>query len=128
MSQALDALGPLADRGTPVFVTVDPERDTVEQLALFQQSFHPRFLMLTGTPEQVREAARAYRVYFRKAACASATAYLMDPSSITFLLDPAGHYVPHSSPEATPERMAKTRRGNLGGHPDREPHMTTATD
>src|SRR3546814_10671534 len=85
MSQALDALGPLADRVTPLVVTVDPERDTVEQLALYQQSFHPSFLMLTGTPEQVREAARAYRVYFRKADSDSATDYLKDHSSITFL-------------------------------------------
>src|SRR3546814_2754483 len=54
MSQALDALGPLADRVTPVFVTVDPERDTVEQLALYQQSFHPSFLMLTGDRKSTR--------------------------------------------------------------------------
>src|SRR3546814_2325700 len=124
MSQALDALGPLADRGTPVFVTVDPERDTVEQLALYQQSFHPSFLMLTGTPEQVREAARAYRVYFRKAESDSATDYLMDHSSITLLMDPEGHYVTHFGHDATHEGMAETIRGHLGGGCEPETTMT----
>lgn len=115
MSQALDALGPQAARVTPVFVTVDPERDTVEQMALYQQSFHPSFMMLTGTPEQVRKAAQAYRVYFRRAESGSATEYLMDHSSITYLMDPDGHYVTHFSHDATPESMAAAIRGKLGG-------------
>lgn len=115
MSQALDALGPQAERVRPVFVTVDAERDTVAQLALYQQSFHPSFVMLTGTPEQVRKAAQAYRVYFRKAESKGATEYLMDHSSITYLMDPDGHYVTHFGHEATPEAMADAMRGKLGG-------------
>src|SRR3546814_13394860 len=113
MSQALDALGPLADRGTPVFVTVDPERDTVEQLATYQQSFHPSFLMLTGTPEQVSEAARASRVYFRKAETASATDYLMANASITIRMEPNGHDVPRSGHQPPPARMAEHVHGQL---------------
>src|SRR3546814_20633627 len=106
MSQALDALGPLADRVTPVFVTVDPERDTVEQLALYQQSFHPSFLMLTGKPEQVREAPRASRVYFRNAAGERAPDSLMDHSPIPYLMDHEGHYVTHIRPRAAHPGLA----------------------
>lgn len=116
MTQALDALDPaVADKITPVFVSVDPERDTVEQLALYHESFHPSFVMLTGTPEQVRKAAKAYRVYYRRAESDSATEYLVDHSSITFLMDPDGHYVTHFGHEVTPEGMAETLRETVGG-------------
>lgn len=114
MTLTLDKLGPLADRIRPVFVTVDPERDTVSQLALYHESFHPSFLMLTGSPEQVREAARAYRVYYRRAESDSATDYLMDHSSITFLMDPKGTYATHFGHDATPESMAETLRQRVG--------------
>lgn len=114
MTLALDKLGPLADRIRPVFVTVDPERDTVSQLALYHESFHPSFLMLTGSPEQVREAARSYRVYYRRAESDSATDYLMDHSSITFLMDPKGIYATHFGHDATPESMAETLRQRVG--------------
>ena len=116
MTQALDALDPaVAAKVAPVFVSVDPERDTVEQLALYHQSFHPSFLMLTGTTEQVRAAAKAYRVYFRKAESDSATEYLMDHSSITYLMNPDGEYVTHFAHDATPEGMADTLRKAVGG-------------
>lgn len=115
MTQALDQLGPLAEQVTPVFVTVDPERDTVQQLKLYHESFHPSFLMLTGTPEQVRKAAQAYRVYFRRAESEGATEYLMDHSSITYLMGPDGQYVTHFGHEATPEGMAAAIRQKLGG-------------
>jgi protein SCO1/2 len=100
---------------TPVFISVDPERDTVKQLALYHESFHPSFLMLTGTPEQVREAAKAYRVYYRKAENDSATEYLMDHSSITYLMDPKGNYVTHFGHDVTADGMAETLKKTIGG-------------
>ena len=115
ITQALDQLGPLAAKVTPVFVTVDPERDTVAQLKAYQEHFHPSFVMLTGSPERVREAARAYRVYHRKVESESATDYLMDHSSITFLMGPDGGYVTHFGHDATAETMAATLRQKLGG-------------
>lgn len=115
MTQALDQIGPLADKVTPVFVTVDPERDTVQQLAGYHESFHPSFEMLTGTPEQVKQAARAYRVYYRKAESEASTDYLMDHSSITYLMDPDGVYVTHFGHDVTPDGMAKTLREKIGG-------------
>jgi protein SCO1/2 len=116
MTFALEALPQaVAAKITPVFVSVDPERDTVEQLALYHQSFHPSFLMLTGTPEQVREAAKAYRVYYRKAENDSATEYLMDHSSITYLMDPNGNYVTHFGHDVTADGMAESLKKTVGG-------------
>lgn len=115
MTQALDILEPaVAAEVVPVFVSVDPERDTVEQLALYHESFHPSFLMLTGTPEQVRQTAKAYRVYYRKAENDSATEYLMDHSSITYLMNPEGEYATHFGHDVTPEGMADTLRKLVG--------------
>jgi len=115
VSEALDGLGPLADKVRPVFVTVDPERDTVAQLAAYHGHFHPSFLMLTGSPEQVHEAARAYRVYYRKAETEGSTEYLMDHSSIVYLMDPAGRYVAHFAHDTPPPTMAEALRARIGG-------------
>lgn len=116
MTLALDSLDPeTAAKITPVFVSVDPERDTVKQLALYHQSFHPSFVMLTGEPDKVREAAKAYRVYYRKAETEGATEYLMDHSSITYLMNPDGEYVTHFAHDATAESMAETLRKTVGG-------------
>lgn len=91
MAAALDALGPdLGAQVQPVFVTVDPERDTPERLASYVALFHPRLIGLTGTPAQVAQAARAYRVYYAKAQSEDASNYLMDHSSFVYLLDREG--------------------------------------
>lgn len=115
VSTALDALGPLADRVTPIFISVDPERDTVQQLASYHEYFHPSFSMLTGTPEQIAEVAREFRVYYAKAESDEASDYLMDHSSITYLLNPDGDYVTHFSHGTDPEQMAETLRGYIQG-------------
>jgi cytochrome oxidase Cu insertion factor (SCO1/SenC/PrrC family) len=97
VTAALDALGPLADRIQPVFITIDPERDTVSQLALYAGNFHPRLVLLTGTSAEIAEVAKAYRVYYAKAE-SSANAgrdYLMDHSSIIYLMGPDGQFVRH---------------------------------
>ena len=65
MTQALDLLPPeQAEQVVPIFITVDPERDTVEQLAEYAPLFHPRLVALTGSPEAIKAAAQAYRVYY----------------------------------------------------------------
>lgn len=114
MTQALDQLAEsdpaLAARITPIFVTVDPERDTVEHLAGYAESFHPRLVALTGTPEQIAETARAYRVFYRKVEDDSATDYLMDHSSFIFLMSPEGDYLTHATHESSPEELAALLR------------------
>jgi protein SCO1/2 len=115
VTTALDDLGPLAERVTPIFISIDPERDTVEQLAGYHEYFHPRFAMLTGTPEQVAQVAREFRVYYAKAQDGGASDYLMDHSSITYLLDPDGRYVTHFSHGTDPQKMADVMRGYIEG-------------
>lgn len=113
MSRAIDLLGEEGEKVTPVFITVDPERDTVEQLAAYAEHFHPRLVALTGTAEQVAAAAKAYRVIYRKVEDESAAEYLMDHSSIVYLMDPKGRFVTHFGGGTGPEKMAERIRGYL---------------
>jgi cytochrome oxidase Cu insertion factor (SCO1/SenC/PrrC family) len=113
VGQALDLLGGRADRVQPIFISVDPERDTPEMVGQYVRHFHPRLLGLTGTEEQVAEAARAYRVYYRKNESAETTEYLVDHSAITYLMGPDGKYVAHFSPGTRAKAMAETIRRHL---------------
>jgi protein SCO1/2 len=96
MSQALDRLGQAADKIQPIFITIDPVRDTPEQLKSYAANFHPRLVALTGSNEAIATAARAYRIYFAKSKETAGQAdYLMDHSSIIFLMDKDGRYLTH---------------------------------
>jgi cytochrome oxidase Cu insertion factor (SCO1/SenC/PrrC family) len=107
MTRALDLLPPeRAEQVVPILITIDPERDTVEQLAEYAPLFHPRLVALTGTPEQTKDAARAYRVYSSKAGNGDSDTYLMDHSTFIYLMGPDGKYVRHFSHSATPEEIA----------------------
>jgi cytochrome oxidase Cu insertion factor (SCO1/SenC/PrrC family) len=112
MTRAIDLLEPeLAERVVPIFISVDPERDTVAHLKDYAALFHPRLVALTGTPEEVDAAARAYRVYYSRAAPdGSTTDYLVDHSIFTYLMGPDGAYVTHFGHDATPEAMAERLR------------------
>jgi len=102
ISATLDQLGPKAEKITPVFISVDPERDTPEQLALYVSSFHPRLVGLTGSPEEIQSVAKAYRVYYNKVKDEKSTAeYTIDHTSIIYLMDPKGEFVTHFT-HATP--------------------------
>ena len=95
------------DEIAPLFITIDPERDTQEVMADYVSAFHPALTGLTGTPEQIAKAAKAYRVYYAKADDAGDGSYLMDHSSIIFLMDGKGRYVRHFTLPDTPEYLAK---------------------
>jgi protein SCO1/2 len=110
MSEALDALGPDAARVQPVFISIDPERDTPEVLADYRQHFHDDFRMLTGTPAEVRAAAKVFRIFFTKVDDGGSDDYLMDHSSVVYLLDEAGRYVAHFGPNTAPDEMARRIR------------------
>lgn len=114
MSAAIDLLGPAGDEVQPVFVTVDPARDTVEQMAAYAAHFHPRLLALTGSEAQVADAARAYRVYYQRVDDSAATEYLMDHTSLYYLMGLDGEYVAHFSHDATAEEMAARIRELTG--------------
>ncbi|XP_065854803.1 protein SCO1 homolog 1, mitochondrial [Euphorbia lathyris] len=71
----------------PIFISVDPERDTVEQVREYVKEFHPKLVGLTGNPEEIKKAARAYRVYYMKTAEEDSD-YLVDHSIVMYLMDP----------------------------------------
>lgn len=111
MTEALDQLGETAPEKVaqiaPLFVTVDPERDTVEALKAYSEHFHESLLGLTGTLDQVAEAAKAFRVFYRKAESEDASDYLMDHSTYVYLMGPDGKYVTHFGHDQTSEQMAE---------------------
>jgi protein SCO1/2 len=106
MSAALESLGGKGDRITPIFISVDPERDTPQKLALYVKNFHPRLVGLTGTPEEIAAAAKAYKVYYRKVPNEESPGdYGMDHTSVIYLMDPDGEFVLHFTPTTTVEEM-----------------------
>jgi cytochrome oxidase Cu insertion factor (SCO1/SenC/PrrC family) len=107
METAIDKLGPdAAKKVNLVFITIDPERDTQKLIKDYVTNFGPTFIGLTGTPEQVAAAARAYRVYFQKVPGKDGAPYLMDHSSIVYLLDRNGRFITHFTHEAKAEAIA----------------------
>lgn len=103
MADALDLLGGDGARVQPIFITVDPARDTAQVLKSYVAAFHPRLVGLTGSEAQVRAAARAYKVHRRKLRDPDGGAYLVDHSSITYLMGPDGAFVtlfPHNAKAA----------------------------
>jgi protein SCO1/2 len=113
IASAMDELGEEADRVTPVFITIDPERDSAEALADYVARFHPRMVGLTGTPAQIAAAARAYRVFYAKVNRPEMTEYLMDHSSFTYLVGPDGRVRALFRPQTAPEAIAQAVRGQL---------------
>ena len=98
MSAALDNLGAKADDIQPIFISFDPQRDTPEVLKQYVSNFHPRLVGLTGTPEEIAAAAKAYRVFYSKLENRSGPdTYLMDHSTITYLMDKQGKFLKHFS-------------------------------
>jgi protein SCO1/2 len=105
MSRAMDELGAKAEEVQPIFITVDPARDTVQQMKLYVANFSPRLLGLTGTPEQIAAAAHAYRVYYQKAPQAGSDDYLMDHSSFIYVMGRDGRYLAHLVSGGKPETI-----------------------
>jgi protein SCO1/2 len=95
-----------AARVKPLFVTVDPERDTPAVLREFTDSFHPRLVGLTGSPDQVAAALKTFRIYAKRREGATPDSYLMDHMAAIYLFDPEGRPVAFlPGPEATPEAV-----------------------
>jgi protein SCO1/2 len=116
MSAALDKLGPAADRVRPVFVTIDPERDTVAVLKAYVANFHPRLVGLTGTPEEIAAIAKAWRVYYQRPKSeAGKSDYLMDHSTFLYLMGPDGTFVKHFEYGTNVEALAEALKAAIGG-------------
>jgi protein SCO1 len=113
---ALDQLGPAGAKIVPVFVTIDPQRDTIEKMAAYVASFHPRLIGLTGSAEEVAGMLKAYRVYARKVPDERDPArYTMDHSSIAYLMGPGGEMVAFAPELTRADSLAALLRKGLDG-------------
>ena len=90
LAQVKKALGPDGDKVQGVFVTVDPERDKPELLKAYLESFDPGFVALRGTPEQLKETAKEFKIYYAKVPGKTPDSYTMDHTAASFLFDPQG--------------------------------------
>ncbi|MBL6929845.1 MAG: SCO family protein [Rhodospirillales bacterium] len=109
IAESLETLADGADQITPIFITIDPERDTPEAMADYVEVFHPRLVGLSGSVDQVTAAARAYRVFFAKVQEKDSDPedYLMDHSAYTYLMDRQGKFLMHFPHGADPVQMAQ---------------------
>jgi protein SCO1/2 len=107
MTDALDALGDKAAGIVPIFITVDPARDTVEAMRDYAANFHPSLVALTGDKAAAEAAARAYRVYAEAGDAAGSADYNVAHSSIVYLMGRDGGYVTHFGDGASAEEMAQ---------------------
>jgi cytochrome oxidase Cu insertion factor (SCO1/SenC/PrrC family) len=106
---ALQQLGKSADAVQPLFVTLDPERDTSQRLASYVAFFHPRLIALTGDAKAIAQAAQAYKVYYAKVST-SGGSYTLDHSGYVYLMDREGKYLGFFPPGTPPERMVDVIR------------------
>jgi protein SCO1/2 len=104
MADALQRLGPEAERVVPIFVTIDPGRDTPRVLKAYLKAFGPRFVGLTGDAKAVAAAARAYRVYYRKRPLSGG--YAMDHSNHIYLMGPDGKFIAIYNETLGPDGLA----------------------
>jgi protein SCO1 len=111
MSLVLAQLDGEADALQPLFITVDPQRDTPDVLRQYTRSFDPRIIALSGDPQQIAAVAKAYGAYYttRKTG-AGAEDYLIDHSSYVYLMDPRGRFAQGFEADTPPDRMAQQVR------------------
>jgi protein SCO1/2 len=98
-AEVMRQLGPRASEVVVLFVTLDPERDTPDALKNYMNAFDPRFIALTGSPEETAKVARQYKIYWQKTALPnSALVYTIDHTTNSFVIDRQGRLrltVPH---------------------------------
>lgn len=105
-AQAVDDLAARGLDVTPVFISIDPGRDTPEVVGDFARNIHPKMIGLTGSPEQVKAASTAYKTYFKAQGDGSDPYYLVDHSTFTYLVLPGHGFVDFFRRDTPPEEMA----------------------
>ena len=113
MSQALDKMGVDADRIVPIFITIDPARDTPQVLKNYMAAFGPRFVGLTGSPAEIAAAEKEYRVYAKKQPLDGKGNYGMDHSSVIYLMGPDGRLVSFYDELISPDALEKDLRAKI---------------
>ncbi len=109
ISTTLRELGPLSDRIRPIFITVDPERDTTILMKDYLANFGDNIVGLVGTADETAAVAKAYGVFYRKRLLQNGD-YTMDHSTALYLVSPAGQYVRPYMPDIDPTQFADTLR------------------
>jgi cytochrome oxidase Cu insertion factor (SCO1/SenC/PrrC family) len=109
MALAVDQLGPVGEMVQPIFITVDPERDTPEHLKDYLPLFHPRFIGLSGDAAAIKEAARAYRAYYARVPL-DRSDYTVDHSAFIYLMGRDGEYLGFFPPGTSAELLVGTLR------------------
>ena len=117
MTQALVTMGERAASIRPLFITIDPERDTPEVMKSYVENFGGNLIGLTGSAEQIAAVAKAYRVYYKRAGSADASDYLMDHSSIIYLMGPDGRFVRHMAYTTDVAKLAQELKETLRTSP-----------
>jgi cytochrome oxidase Cu insertion factor (SCO1/SenC/PrrC family) len=112
ITQALDALGPRANGVQPIFITVDPERDN-KVLADYVRAFHKSFVGLTGSPEEIRKVANAYKAFYAKVPGGRPSEYAIDHTGIIYLMGRDGEYLGFIPPQTNPEKLTEILRKYL---------------
>ena len=112
ITQALNDLGPAAEDIQPVFITIDPERDT-KALAAYVSAFHPSLIGLTGSPEEIRNVANAYKAFYVKVPNGTTADYSIDHTGVIYLIGRDGTYLGFFPPQTTPDRLVEVLRKNV---------------
>ena len=112
ITQALDALGPAAAGVQPIFITIDPERDS-KGLADYVSAFHRSFVGLTGSPDEVRRVANAYKAFYAKVPDERGPGYSIDHTGVIYLMGRSGEYLGFMPPQTNPDRLAEILRKYL---------------
>jgi protein SCO1/2 len=112
MAQALDKLGGESRRVTPIFITIDPERDTPQVLGDYMKAFGPNFVGLTGSAAAIKDVEKKYRVYAVKKPLEKG-AYGMDHSSVLYLMGPDGRMISFYDEAISPDDLAKDLRQKI---------------
>jgi protein SCO1 len=105
MDAALDQMGMNAERIVPIFISVDPSRDTPQVIKAYLSAFGPRFVGFTGSEEEIAEAAKAYRVYVQ-ARREQGDNYTVDHSGVVYLMDKSGAFLANYSLDVPPDKLA----------------------
>ena len=112
ITQALDALGAEAEGIQSVFITVDPERDT-KVLADYVAAFHRSLVGLTGSPEEIRKIANAYKAFYAKVPGEREGEYSIDHMGVIYLMGRNGEYLGFMPPQTNPDRLTEILRKYL---------------
>jgi cytochrome oxidase Cu insertion factor (SCO1/SenC/PrrC family) len=113
ITQALDALGGDAAGVQPIFISIDPERDT-KVMREYISAFHKSFVGLTGAPEDIRKVANSYKAFYTKVEDTTTGDYAIDHAGVIYLMGHDGRYLGFMPPQTAPDRLIDILRKHLG--------------